>query len=99
MNKRLLPLVALFAFPAAAHFPTMECALTERHIECKSGFSDGTGAPNYVIQLFDYEDNLIERQTSDQYSNTRFTRPEGEFYLVFDAGHEAPVEIDIVELL
>ncbi|USD67110.1 hypothetical protein [Vibrio sp. SCSIO 43136] len=100
MNKMsFVALFAAFLSPiAVAHYPVMECSLSDTHIDCQTGFSDGSTAPKYKIELFDYDDNLIAREVTNEYSKARFERPEGEFYLVFDAGHEAPVEIDVVEL-
>ncbi|NMV28261.1 hypothetical protein HKB32_03655, partial [Vibrio parahaemolyticus] len=43
-------------------------------------------------------DNLIAKEKTDKRSIAEFTHPETDFYLVFDAGHESPVEVDIVEL-
>lgn len=48
--------------------------------------------------MYDYEDNLIAKVRTDKRSIAEFSHPETDFYLVFDAGHESPVEVDVVEL-
>ncbi len=90
------------ALPAMAHFPLMSCHL-EQHsdkqaVVCQAGYSDGSTAVDYDIKMYDYDDNLIAKETTDKASSVRFPHPETDFYLVFDAGHENPVEVDVVEL-
>ena len=35
---------------------------------------------------------------TDKRSIAEFKKPESEFYIVFDSGHEFPVEVDVVEI-
>jgi len=81
-----------------AHFPLMHCSLHEQTIECEAGYSDGSKAVNYSISMFDYDDNLIAKAKTDKRSIVTFKKTHDEFYLVFDAGHESPVEVDSVEI-
>ncbi len=83
---------------AHAHYPLMTCNAEKQLITCEAGFSDGSPATNKRVSVLDYNENLLQKLTTDKRSQVSFTRPEGEFYIRFDAGHEAPVEIDYDEL-
>ncbi|HHF2944674.1 hypothetical protein R7M92_03870 [Vibrio sp. Vb2880] len=102
INTSLLKAVLLFSgfasFHAAAHFPLMSCHLAQDKVICEAGYSDGSTAVDYDVEMYDYDDNLIAKEKTDKRSIAEFTHPETDFYLVFDAGHESPVEVDIVEL-
>lgn len=88
----------LLSFQAAAHFPLMNCHLEQDKVICEAGYSDGSTAVDYDVEMYDYDDNLIAKVTTDKRSIAEFTHPQMDFYLVFDAGHENPVEVDVVEL-
>ncbi|PSW15906.1 hypothetical protein C9J01_02530 [Photobacterium rosenbergii] len=81
-----------------AHFPLMSCWLEAKKVVCQSGYSDGSEAVDYAVEMFDYDDNLIARSITDKRSIAEFEMPADDFYLVFDAGHESPVEVDVVEI-
>lgn len=81
-----------------AHFPVMECQKQADHILCQAGYSDGSPASNETVRVFDYDDVLIDMGKTDQRSQVTLSIPSGDYYIVFDPGHEAPVEIDGVEL-
>lgn len=103
MNNTFLLNAALIfsgftSFHAAAHFPLMSCHLAQDKVICEAGYSDGSTAVDYDVEMYDYDDNLIAKEKTDKRSIAEFTHPETDFYLVFDAGHESPVEVDIVEL-
>lgn len=83
---------------ANAHYPLMSCVIDSNAILCEAGFSDGSMAVNKKVTVLDYNDTVLLRLKTDQASQVRFKQPEGEFYIRFDAGHEAPVEIDYDEL-
>ncbi|ABN78687.1 hypothetical protein D1114_20360 [Cereibacter sphaeroides] len=88
-------LAMLGATPALAHNPIAECAAAEgRIIDCRGGFSDGSGAAGVTLDVISYdEDILIPGKLGDD-SRLQFERPEGEFYILFDAGPGHVVEID-----
>lgn len=86
------------SFQAAAHFPLMSCHLIQDKVICQAGYSDGSNAIDYDVKMYDYDDNLIAKQTTDKRSIAEFSHPKMDFYLVFDAGHENPVEVDVVEI-
>lgn len=93
-----LAALLLASSSAFAHYPLMHCWLAGDNIECEAGYSDGSKAPNYEISMFDYDDNLIAKSTTDKRSIATFEKMTDEFYLVFDSGHEYPVEVDGVEI-
>ncbi|PKF63317.1 hypothetical protein CW745_00225 [Psychromonas sp. psych-6C06] len=88
----------LFSHVSVAHYPLMQCASKGNNIECEAGYSDGSKAVNYVVRMYDYDDNLIAKVETDIRSIATFVKTVDEFYIVFDAGHENPVEVDSVEI-
>lgn len=94
----LLPIVLFFTNTVFAHYPVMTCELQGEEIECRVGFSDGTKAVGKTVKLIDYNENVLQRAKADTFSKVRFKKPEGEYYLFFDAGHEFPIEVDYGEL-
>ncbi|MGF1727873.1 hypothetical protein [Photobacterium nomapromontoriensis] len=100
MGLRLgIGMAALLSSSAAqAHFPLMSCWLEADKVICQAGYSDGSEAVDYAVEMFDYDDNLVKRVMTDKRSIAEFAMPETDFYLVFDAGHENPVEVDVVEI-
>jgi len=101
MTKQLirtgLVLLATTSFSAWAHYPVMDCSRDGNVIACQVGFSDGSLAQGQEVIIYSYEDEVLEKSLADGSSVARFTWPEGEFYIQFDAGHEAPAEFDYVE--
>ncbi len=90
--------VGTFSSSAFAHFPLMSCWFESDKVLCEAGYSDGSTAVEYNVDMFDYDDNLIAKAMTDKRSIAEFTKPDTDFYLVFDAGHENPVEVDVVEI-
>ncbi|MEL5879211.1 hypothetical protein [Cereibacter sphaeroides] len=95
LHATALGLAMLCATPALAHNPIAECAATQGGtIVCRGGFSDGSGAAGVTLDVISYdEDILIPGKLGDD-SRLQFERPEGEFYILFDAGPGHVVEID-----
>ncbi|MBB1486337.1 hypothetical protein H4O21_06925 [Oceanospirillum sp. D5] len=91
-------LLLLSSINANAHYPLMSCIIESNSVTCEAGFSDGSLAVNKKVTVLDYDDNVLLSLKTSQASQVVFERPQGEFYIRFDAGHEAPVEIDYDEL-
>lgn len=83
---------------AFAHYPLMHCSIVGDNIECEAGYSDGSKAVDYQVNMYDYDDNLIAKVKTDKRSIATFNDAPDEYYLVFDSGHEYPVEVDSVEI-
>ncbi|MBW3698109.1 hypothetical protein EK599_20720 [Vibrio sp. T187] len=90
--------IGLASMPTMAHFPLMGCWFDGDKVVCEAGYSDGSTAVDYEVEMFDYDDNLIAKTSTDKRSIAEFEHPQVDFYLVFDAGHENPVEVDVVEI-
>ena len=93
-----IAILLVFSPQSYAHFPLMNCYYEEANVICQAGYSDGSSAIDYVVKMYDYEDNLIAKSTTDKASKATFSHPNQDFYLIFDAGHESPVEVDTVEI-
>lgn len=89
-----LTLAALSALPAAAHYPFCTCALQGGAITCTGGFSDGTSAEGVTVDVISYEEEVLVPGTFDATSTIRVPKPQGEFYILFDAGPGHIVEVD-----
>ena len=103
--KKHLPIIklslltlGLFSGTAQAHCPVMSCWCESDKVACETGYSDGSTAVDYNVNMYDYDDNLIAKVNTDKRSIAEFSKPETDFYLVFDSGHESPVEVDVVEI-
>ncbi|WP_221930901.1 hypothetical protein [Telmatospirillum sp. J64-1] len=85
--------------PAWAHNPVCYCdAVGETQIQCMGGFSDGSDAPGVPIEVISYDEQVLISGVLDGDSTFIFDRPEGEFYVLFDAGPGHTVEIDYTEI-
>lgn len=91
-------LLMLVSLPVWAHYPVMTCELDGDQILCEVGFSDGSKAIGKKVQLITYDDEVLAVQVADKFSRVTFKKPEGEYYIHYDSGHEFPVEVDYGEL-
>lgn len=98
-NKWLPALALLMPLAAQAHYPVMDCGREGNELVCKVGYSDGTLASGAEVVMYSYDDEELLTVKANGRSEARFTEPEGEFYIRFDAGHEEPAEFDYAELL
>lgn len=91
--------LSLMPFAALAHWGTMECQkLSPQQVQCQVGWSDGSGATNYDVMLYDYDDRLLQQQVSNDKSLVHFSVPAEDYYIVFDPGHEFAIEVDGVDI-
>lgn len=99
ITRSVLAVTLLFSVQAHAHFPLMNCWFdAAKNVVCEAGYSDASKAVDYTINLYDYDDNLVDKAQTNKASQVIFNQPKGDFYIVFDAGHESPVEVDVVEI-
>ncbi len=89
----------LTAQAAHAHNPIAECkAAGADQVQCTGGFSDGSGAPGVTMDVISYDEQILVPGKLDDKSNLVFKRPDGDFYVLFDAGPGHVVEIDHVDI-
>lgn len=82
-----------------AHNPLAECKPSgDEQVQCTGGFSDGSGAPGVTMDVISYDEQILVAGKLDDESRMVFKRPEGEFYVLFDAGPGHVVEIDHVDI-
>ncbi|MGB6104056.1 MAG: hypothetical protein WBF88_09455 [Pusillimonas sp.] len=91
--------LCLLAAAAWAHNPVAECKATDdATIQCKGGFSDGSDAPGVTLDVISYDEQVLVPGKLGDDSTLTFRKPEGEFYILFDAGPGHVVEIDYTEV-
>ncbi|CAB3861277.1 hypothetical protein [Achromobacter mucicolens] len=84
---------------ALAHNPMAECKVEgKEQIQCTGGFSDGSGAAGVTMDVISYDEQILVPGKLDADSKMSFKRPNGEFYVLFDAGPGHVVEIDHVDI-
>lgn len=105
MNKVITAVLALYtlAFSANvyAHYPTLSCKIDQSDktlLNCLAGYSDGSLAGEAELKVFSYEEELLFSIVSASDGSAKIKQPEGEYYIVFNPGHESPAEFDYAEL-
>ena len=99
MLKLFTLLLGLLSFVAQAHFPLLNCKLeTKPNLSCIAGYSDASLAGKVTLQVFSYDDEALLSVTTASDGSVSFIPPKGEYYIVFDPGHESPAEFDYAEL-
>lgn len=84
---------------ALAHNPMCQCEeLDAENIRCTGGFSDGSGAAGVTLDVIGYDESILVPGKLADDSTLTFKKPEGEFYVLFDAGPGHIVEIDHTEI-
>jgi hypothetical protein len=98
MRRLALPCLLLAATPVLAHNPMCECTESGEQITCKGGFSDGSGAPGVTLDVIGYDEQVLVASKLGADSTLSFKRPDGEFYVLFDAGPGHVVEVDHADI-
>ncbi|MBA1200319.1 hypothetical protein G7009_00675 [Pseudomonas capeferrum] len=94
-----LPFLMLAASPALAHNPMCECEpVAGDQVKCTGGFSDGSGAPGVTLDVIGYDEQVLVGGKLNEDSSLTFNRPEGEYYVLFDAGPGHVVEVDYADI-
>ncbi|GLX14212.1 hypothetical protein Pstr01_24510 [Pseudomonas straminea] len=84
---------------ALAHNPMCQCEEVDaENIRCTGGFSDGSGAAGVTLDVIGYDESILVPGKLADDSTLTFKKPEGEFYVLFDAGPGHIVEIDHTEI-
>ncbi|NWB27140.1 hypothetical protein [Pseudomonas gingeri] len=102
--RRLLASTVLLAagslsLTAQAHNPMCECKqIDAEQIQCKGGFSDGSGAPGVTLDVIGYDETILLPGKLGADSTLTFKKPGTDFYVLFDAGPGHVVEIDKADI-
>ena len=95
----LLLLGSALSSLAWGHNPICQCEpAASDEIVCTGGFSDGSGAPGVTLDVISYDEEVLVPGKLGEDSKISFKRPDGEFYVLFDAGPGHVVEIDHTEI-
>lgn len=102
VKRTLVMLCALLLCGKAyAHFPTLQCETDtsdDSKLYCVAGYSDASLAGEVTLSVYSYDEELIKQVTTASDGSVLVDKPEGEYYIVFDPGHESPAEFDYSEL-
>ncbi|QXI26878.1 hypothetical protein [Pseudomonas vanderleydeniana] len=102
--RRLLSSAALIAasglsLNAWAHNPMCECKqIDAEQIQCKGGFSDGSGAAGVTLDVIGYDETVLVPGKLGDDSTLTFKKPATDFYVLFDAGPGHVVEVDKADI-
>jgi hypothetical protein len=91
--------VPLFAGSASAHPPFCICKMADATtVRCEGGFADGTGVPGVRLDVIRYDETVALETKFGADSTVSFKRPEGEFYVLFDAGPGQSFDVDYKDI-
>lgn len=77
-----------------AHTPLFDCYDNgDDTLTCEGGFSDGASAAGVDIRLVDAQGKVLEQGKLDAAGSITFTRPAGEFSVVFGADSEHSITV------
>ena len=95
MKRILLCLSLLLAtLPALAHTPLFDCYDNgDDTITCEGGFTDGASAEGVDIRVVDAQGKVLQQGVLDAAGSITFTRPAGDFSVVFSAGSEHSITV------
>jgi len=89
----------LFAGGASAHPPFCICKRVDATtVRCEGGFADGTGVPGVRLDVVRYDETIVLQTKFDADSTVSFRAPEGEFYVLFDAGAGNSFDVDYKDI-
>ena len=95
----VLGAVSLFATSALAHPPFCICKMVDATtVRCEGGFADGTGVPRVSLDVIRYDETIVLQTKFATDSTVTFKRPEGEFYILFDAGAGNSFDVDYQDI-
>lgn len=87
-------LLIVFGSAASAHTPLFDCYDNgDDTLTCDGGFTDGASAEGVDIRLVDAQGKVLQQGTLDAGGSITFTRPAGEFSVIFSAGSEHSITV------
>lgn len=91
--------VSFFIGAAWAHPPFCICKMIDAAtVRCKGGFADGTGVSGVKLDVVRYDESIVLETKFGADSTVTFKRPEGEFYMLFDAGAGQSFDVDYKDI-
>ncbi len=95
----ILAAMSLFAVSASAHPPFCVCKMIDATtVRCEGGFANGTGVPGVKLDVIRYDESVVLETTFGADSTVTFKRPDGEFYILFDAGPGNSFDVDYKDI-
>ncbi|WP_017905464.1 hypothetical protein [Pseudomonas asplenii] len=99
LSRALLLTASGLSLNAWAHNPMCECKqIDTEQIQCKGGFSDGSGAAGVTLDVIGYDETVLLPGKLGDDSTLTFKKPDGDFYVLFDAGPGHVVEVDKADI-
>lgn len=87
----------LFSGLSLAHYPILSCSVvnqnSQEHVVCEASFSNRATAPGVIMEIFSEDDEVISSGLTDTNSLYQFPLPEGDFFILMDAGPGHVLEI------
>ncbi|WP_263143566.1 hypothetical protein [Pseudomonas sp. RIT-PI-AD] len=73
-------------------------ALDAARVRCTGGFIGGGAAPGVTLDVIGPDETILLHGELGPDSSLTFTRPDGPFYVLFDAGPGYVVEVDHTDI-
>jgi hypothetical protein len=89
---------------ALAHYPILDCQYMKtknsaiENVICEASFSDRSKAPNIVMEIVSEDDEILAKGRTNSVAKYQFSRPEGIFFIIMDAGPGHVLEISDEEV-
>jgi len=94
MKSIAILFLMLFGSAVSAHTPLFDCYDSgDNSLTCDGGFTDGASAEGVDIRVVDAQGKVLQQGTLDAGGSITFTRPAGEFSVVFSAGSEHSITV------
>lgn len=91
--------VSLFIGAAWAHPPFCICKMANATtVRCEGGFANGTGVPGVRLDVVRYDESVVLQTKFGADSTVSFRKPDGEFYVLFDAGPGQSFDVDYKDI-
>ncbi len=84
---------------AWAHPPFCICkAVDVTTVRCEGGFADETGVSGVKLDVIRYDESIVLETKFGADSTVTFRRPDGKFYILFDAGAGQSFDVDYKDI-
>ncbi len=90
----------LMSTSAFAHTPLCSCFDNgDNTITCEGGFSDGSSASGVAMYVKAADDKVLLEGSMNGDSEYTFDKPEGDYYVLFDAGEGHKIKVPGKEIV